>query len=98
MVEAMYEQSHEFSKKIQKNFKFFILNTEADTQQLPLNISNPFSSQRVERPIARRCHSPHPCSHRSNKKLCQSSEQDDFNQFRFTLSTLIFQTSNIGLQ
>ena len=60
MVEAMYEQSPEFLKKCRKNFKFFILNTDSDTSQLPLNhkfcICNPFNSQRVLHPVAR--HAP----------------------------------------
>ena len=36
MVEAMYEQSPEFFKKLRNNFKFFILNNEPRASQLPL--------------------------------------------------------------
>ena len=43
----MYEQSPEFLKKFRKNFKFFILNTEPDTSQLPLNTNFAFATHSI---------------------------------------------------
>ena len=43
----MYEQSPEFLKKIRKNFNFFILNTEPDTSQLPLNTNFAFATHSI---------------------------------------------------
>ena len=48
MVEAMYEQSPEFLKKCQKNFKFFILNNEPDASQLPLNTNFAFATHSIQ--------------------------------------------------
>ena len=47
MVEAMYEQSPEFLEKFRKNFKFFILNNEADASQLPLNTNFAFATHSI---------------------------------------------------
>ena len=47
MVEATYEQSPEFLKKFRKNFKFFILNTEPDTSQIPLNTNFAFATHSI---------------------------------------------------
>ena len=48
MVEAMYEQSPDFCEKFRKNFNFFILNTEPDTSQLPLNTSFAFATHSID--------------------------------------------------
>ena len=45
----MYEQSPEFLKKFRKNFKFFILNTEPDTSQLPLNTNFAFATHSINK-------------------------------------------------
>ena len=47
MVEAMYEHPPEFFKKFRKSFKFFFLNTEPDTSQLPLNTYFAFATHSI---------------------------------------------------
>ena len=43
----MYEQSPEVFKKFRKNFKFFIVNTEPDTSQIPLKTNFAFATHSI---------------------------------------------------
>ena len=88
MVEAMYEQSPEFLKKIRKNFKFFILNNEPDSSQLPLNTNFAFATHSIHNEY---------CAQLLDNAPPHIHFLMEVTKDR-TLSTLIFQTSNIGLQ
>ena len=45
MVEAMYEQSFEYSNQIRKSFKFFVLDKKPDVSKLPGNTNCAFPVQ-----------------------------------------------------
>ena len=60
MVEAKYEQSPEFFKKFRKNFKFFILITEPDTSQLPLNKNFAFATHSIHNEYCAQLHDDTP--------------------------------------
>ena len=101
MVEAMYEQSSEFLKKFQKNFKFFILNNEPDATKFPLNTNFAFATHSIHNEYwAALLDNAPPHIHVLIEvtKSCVDIVNEMTSTTFVVPYTLIFQTSNIGLQ